>query len=83
MLRKMPLELAMDSLERFVRTWRHQGVSEVIVVVGKGLGSAGGEPVIAPAVRSWLTEHPQLIARYEEAPAREGGSGAILVYLLP
>jgi len=83
MLRKLPLELALDRLERFVQLWRHQGVAEVIVVVGKGHGSPGGEPVLAPAVREWLDRHPQQIGSHEEAPAREGGSGAILVRLRP
>ncbi len=83
MLRKMPLDLALETLERFLRAWAHQGVKEVVVVVGKGHGSPGGLAVLAPAVRDWLEQHSDQVAGYEDAPTRDGGSGAILVRLRP
>jgi len=83
MLRKLPLELALETLERFLVAKRRLGEEELIVIVGKGHGSPGGVPVLGPEVRRWLDEHPRLVASWEEAPLREGGSGALLVRLEP
>ena len=83
MLRKMPLELALSTLERFLRAKQYLGEEELIVIVGKGHGSPGGKPVLAPAVQEWLDSHPRLVAGTETAPAHEGGTGAILVRLRP
>jgi DNA-nicking Smr family endonuclease len=83
MLRKMPLELALDRLHGFLIAKQALGTEELIVVVGKGRGSPDGIPVLAPAVRDWLKEHSELVASFEEAPLREGGAGALLVRLRP
>ena len=83
MLRKMPLELALNRLESFLRAKRALGTEELIVIVGKGRGSPDGIPVLAPAVRQWLKEHPRLVAGFEDAPSHEGGTGALLVRLRP
>ncbi len=83
MLRKMPLEQALETLGRFLQARRRLGDEELIVVVGKGHHSPGGRPILAPAVRDWLDAHPELVAGYEEAPAHEGGAGALLVRLQP
>jgi DNA-nicking Smr family endonuclease len=83
MLRKMPLELALSRLQTFLSAKRALGTRELIVVVGKGHGSPEGKPILGPAVREWLARNPDLIEAYEEAPAREGGAGAILVRLRP
>ncbi len=83
MLRKMPLDLALSRLHGFLIAKQALGTQELIVVVGKGRGSPDGIPVLAPAVRGWLEEHPELVAGFEEAPLREGGAGALLVRLRP
>ncbi len=83
MLRKMPLDLALSRLHGFLVAKQALGTEELIVVVGKGRGSPDGIPVLAPAVRAWLAEHPALVAGFEEAPPREGGTGALLVRLRP
>ncbi len=83
MLRKMPLELALARLESFLHAKRALGTEELIVIVGKGRSSPDGIPILAPAVRQWLGEHPQLVAGFEDAPSHEGGTGALLVRLRP
>jgi DNA-nicking Smr family endonuclease len=83
MLRGLDRDGALATLERFLAAKRRQGVLEIVVVVGRGRRSPGQRPVVAPAVRDWLEAHPAVVAGYEEAPAREGGAGALLVRLRP
>ena len=52
----------------------------VLVIHGKGLNSRGGEAVLRKLTRHWLTQHP-LVLGYCDAPAKDGGSGAVLVLL--
>jgi len=61
-LRRMRLDPALDQLARFVTQHQRRGTPEVLVVVGKGHGSSGGEPVIAPAARAWLDRRSDLVA---------------------
>ena len=52
----------------------------VRVVHGKGLRSPGKEPVLKAKVRSWLARRADVLA-FCQAPANQGGSGALLVLL--
>jgi DNA-nicking Smr family endonuclease len=52
----------------------------VRIVHGKGLGSKNREPVLKAKLRAWLTPRDEVLA-YCQAPAAEGGSGALLVLL--
>jgi DNA-nicking Smr family endonuclease len=54
----------------------------VRVVHGKGLGSRNREPVLKGKVRAWLAQREEVIA-FCQAPAAQGGSGAVLVLLRP
>jgi DNA-nicking Smr family endonuclease len=56
---------------------RHKGC--VRIVHGKGLGSHNREPVLKVLLRKWLLREEVLA--YCQAPAAEGGSGAVLVLL--
>src|SRR3990172_8858999 len=47
---------------------------------GQGLGSKNREPVLKGKLRVWLTPRDEVLA-YCQAPAAEGGSGALLVLL--
>jgi DNA-nicking Smr family endonuclease len=49
-------------------------------VHGKGLGSRNREPVLKGKLRKWLSQREEVLA-YCQAPAREGGGGAVLVLL--
>jgi len=57
------------------REWRC-----VRIVHGKGLGSPRREPVLKGKVKLWLTRRDAVLA-YCQAPANQGGSGALLVLL--
>ena len=50
------------------------------LIHGKGLSSPGGEPLLRNLTRSWLGQHPEVLAFCEARP-QDGGSGALLVLL--
>jgi len=81
MLRKLALVEALDRLAAQLGAHARAGTVEVLVIHGRGANSPGGVPVLGPAVRQWCDEHPGLVARWREAPARWGGPGAIVVEL--
>ena len=64
----------------FVRAAAARGLRCVRIVHGKGLGSKNREPVLKGKLRAWLTPRDEVLA-YCQAPATEGGSGALLVLL--
>ena len=82
-LRRLPAEQALEQLALSLRVHRHQGTPEVLVVHGRGRHSPGGQPVIAPLVRDWCRDHPDLVAATREAPPAWGGEGALVVTLRP
>ena len=57
---------------------RH-GLRCVRIVHGKGLGSRQREPVLKGLLRKWLLREEVLA--FSQAPAAQGGSGAVLVLL--
>jgi DNA-nicking Smr family endonuclease len=52
----------------------------VRIVHGKGLGSYHREPVLKGLLRKWLQQRGDVLA-FSQAPAPQGGSGAVLVLL--
>jgi DNA-nicking Smr family endonuclease len=52
----------------------------VCIVHGKGLGSRNREPVLKGKLYRWLRMRDEVLA-FSQAPAREGGAGAVLVLL--
>ncbi|HET9043264.1 MAG TPA: Smr/MutS family protein [Burkholderiales bacterium] len=52
----------------------------VRIVHGKGLGSKNREPVLKGKVRVWLARREDVLA-FCQAPAAQGGGGAVLVLL--
>jgi DNA-nicking Smr family endonuclease len=73
-------EEARLSLAGFLGACRKRGLRCVRIVHGKGLRSPGREPVLKGKVRVWLLKRDEVLA-YCEAPANQGGSGALLVLL--
>ncbi|MSP96519.1 MAG: DNA mismatch repair protein MutS [Betaproteobacteria bacterium] len=57
-----------------------RGLRCVRIVHGKGYGSKNREPVLKGKLRNWLAMRDEVLA-YCQAPAHEGGSGALLVLL--
>ena len=73
---------AAQQVAEFVRAAAARGLRCVRIVHGKGLGSKNREPVLKGKLRAWLTPRDEVLA-YCQAPAAEGGSGALLVLLKP
>jgi len=73
---------AAEQVAAFVRAAAARGLRCVRIVHGKGLGSKNREPVLKGKLRAWLTPRDEVLA-YCQAPAAEGGSGALLGLLKP
>src|SRR5262245_33457657 len=69
------------AVAEFLRRCVHRRMGCVRIVHGKGLGSRNREPVLKAKLRKWLLREEVLA--YCQAPAAEGGSGAVLVLLKP
>jgi DNA-nicking Smr family endonuclease len=65
---------------QFVRAAAVRGLRCVRIVHGKGLGSRNREPVLKGKLRAWLMPRDEVLA-FCQAPAAEGGAGAVLVLL--
>ena len=73
-------EEARLSLAPFLGACLRRGLRCVRIVHGKGLRSPGKEPVLKGKVQLWLARREEVLA-FCEAPANQGGSGAMLVLL--
>jgi DNA-nicking Smr family endonuclease len=75
---------AKERLSARVRTAREQGISCLLVVVGRGLHSDDGGPVLPDVVIQHLSENlADSVLAFCTAPRRWGGLGALLVRLRP
>lgn len=73
-------EQALPLLAGFLASCLRRSLRCVRVVHGKGLRSPNREPVLKGVVRQWLARRDEVLA-FCEAPANQGGSGALLVLL--
>ena len=71
---------AQEGVAEFLRHAVHRGQRCVRIIHGKGHGSKNREPVLKGKLRNWLAVRDEVVA-YCQAPAHEGGSGAVLVLL--
>jgi DNA-nicking Smr family endonuclease len=83
MLRRLRVDLALDRLVHFLTLHHQRRTAEVLVIVGKGRSSPGGEPVLGPAVRELCRRRNDLVLEVRQAPPEDGGDGAIVVRLRP
>jgi DNA-nicking Smr family endonuclease len=68
------------SVAEFLRRCTLRRARCVRIVHGKGLGSRNREPVLKGKLRGWLSVRDEVLA-FCQAPAAQGGGGAILVLL--
>jgi len=73
---------AREMVAEFLRSSIKRGLRCARIIHGKGLGSAGGQPVLKARVRSWLMQKEEVLA-FCQAQAKDGGSGALIVLLRP
>jgi DNA-nicking Smr family endonuclease len=78
-LHGMNRHAAAISVTEFPRHCRHRRLGCVRIVHGKGRGSHQREPVLKGLLRKWLLR--QDVLAFSQAPAAQGGSGAVLVLL--
>ncbi len=71
---------AAEAVALFLRRCTKRGLGCVRIVHGKGRGSRNREPVLKGKLRQWLALRDEVLA-FCQAPASEGGSGAVLVLL--
>lgn len=71
---------AREAVAEFLRESVRRARRCVRIVHGKGLGSKNREPVLKGKVRGWLAQRDEVLA-FCQAPAAQGGSGALLVLL--
>ncbi len=71
---------AAASVAEFLRHCAQRQVRCARIVHGKGLGSRNREPVLKGKLRKWLALRDEVLA-YCQAPAAQGGAGALLVLL--
>ncbi len=64
----------------FLLTAVQRGRRCVRIIHGKGHGSKNREPVLKAKLRNWLMPRDEVLA-FCQAPAHEGGSGALLVLI--
>lgn len=72
-----------EAREAFVEFLKHCANKEircVRIIHGKGLGSVNKQPVLKGKVLAWLMQREEVLA-YCQAPANDGGSGAVRVLL--
>jgi len=68
------------SLDRFIEQSRHARRRCICIVHGRGLNSPGGISVLRDPVRDRLARMPSVLA-FSDAPAGDGGSGAVYILL--
>jgi DNA-nicking Smr family endonuclease len=72
-------DAARDQVGDFLRRSGLRGLRCVRIIHGKGLGSAGGEPVLRSMVHSWLVQKE--VVAFCVANRADGGHGALIVLL--
>ena len=78
-LHGMNRHVAALAVGEFLRRCKARRVRCIRIVHGKGLGSLNREPVLKGLLRKWLLREGVLA--FSQAPAAQGGAGAVLVLL--
>lgn len=78
-LHSLTVNEAKERLEVILDDWKHQNLSCVLIIHGKGYGSKDNSPVIKNKLNQWLKEHP-MVWGFCSAQPKDGGTGAIYLY---
>ena len=78
-LHGMNRQVAALAVSEFLNACKKRHVRCVRIVHGKGRGSHNREPVLKGLLRKWLLREEVLA--FSQAPAAQGGAGAVLVLL--
>ncbi len=81
-LHGLRVDEAREALVEFVSGAHRRGLRCLRVIHGKGLGSAGKEPVLKAKVPRWLVQRDEVLAFCQARPT-DGGAGALIVLLRP
>jgi DNA-nicking Smr family endonuclease len=79
-LHGMTASEAVAHVKHFIEDSRHSQHRAVCIVHGRGLHSDANVAVLRGRVREWLRSHRAVLA-YADAPASDGGAGAVYVLL--
>ena len=71
---------AVQLTNHFLKNCLKRQLRCVRIIHGKGLGSPNREPVLKAMLRKWLPQQLEVLA-FAQAPAAQGGSGAVLLLL--
>jgi DNA-nicking Smr family endonuclease len=71
---------ALATVKRLIENSRHRGHRCVCIIHGRGLHSRDNQPILKTRVRNYLRSQRSVLA-YTDAPASDGGSGAVYVLL--
>jgi DNA-nicking Smr family endonuclease len=82
-LHGLGVEEALLALEKFLKQSRERGLRHVLLVHGKGKGSAGGESILKEILCQRLCHKrfARWVLAFCSAQARDGGTGAMYVLL--
>lgn len=82
-LHRMTRAAAHRRLQAFIAAEVGRTDKTVLVIVGKGRHSPGGEGTLRSEIGSWLSAGPcaSRVLAFKQAPPTLGGSGAVLVLL--
>jgi DNA-nicking Smr family endonuclease len=73
---------ALMLFENFIKRSYFNKITFVLVIVGKGIHSEDGRPIIKETIEDWIKKNgKKYISSYNNAPQRLGGSGAIFIIL--
>jgi DNA-nicking Smr family endonuclease len=82
-LHRLDTETARHRVGSFLARERANGHEVVLVVVGRGRHSPGGQGVLRTEIGDWLSTHPiaSSVLAFRTAPRNLGGSGGVVVLL--
>jgi len=79
-LHGMTVAEARAAVERLIARSRERRYRCICIIHGRGLHSTGNPPILKTRVREYLRSHRSVLA-YADAPASDGGPGAVYVLL--